>query len=92
MKKSTLKKGGIVLLGAMTLFGTGVLSWANAGAVVNPPIEKKQPGWTHVSNGVFSTNSANLAENLRNYVKMDLTQAAKPSHDDVARYCSMFDF
>lgn len=43
MKKSTLRKGGVVLLGAMTLFGTGVLSWANITEAVNPPIEKAQP-------------------------------------------------
>ena len=92
MEKSTLKKGGIVLLGAMTLFGTGILSWADVTEKVNPPIEKEQPGWTQVDNGKFSTNSENLDKNLRNYVKVDLTQAAKPSHDVVERYCSMFDF
>ena len=92
MEKSTLKKGGIVLLGAMTLFGTGVLSWADVTEKVNPPIEKEQPGWTKVEGGKFTTNEENLAANLRNYVKVDLTQAAKPSHDVVERYCSMFDF
>ncbi|MCI7008042.1 MAG: DUF6383 domain-containing protein [Parabacteroides sp.] len=93
MEKSTLKKGGIVLLGAMTLFGTGILSWADVTEQVNPPIEKKQPGWTKVDNGKFSTKEDDkLAENLRNYVKVDLTQAAKPSHDVIGRYCSMFDF
>ena len=95
MEKSTLKKGGIVLLGAMTLFGTGILSWADVTEQVNPPIEKEQPGWTQVKGGVFSTNEENLAAlaaNLRNYVKVDLTQAAKPSHDVIGRYCSMFDF
>ena len=92
MEKSTLKKGGIVLLGAMTLFGTGILSWADVTEQVNPPIEKEQPGWTDVNNGEFTTNHANLAANLRNYVKVDLTQAAKPSHDVIGRYCSMFDF
>ena len=94
MEKSTLKKGGIVLLGAMTLFGTGILSWADVTEQVNPPIEKKQPGWTEVKDGVFFTtkNEEKLAVDLRNYVKVDLTQAAKPSHDVVARYCSMFDF
>ena len=92
MEKSTLKKGGIVLLGAMTLFGTGILSWADVTEKVNPPIVKEQPGWTQVDNGKFSTNSENLDKNLRNYVKVDLTQAAKPSHDVVERYCSMFDF
>ena len=92
MKKSTLRKGGVVLLGAMTLFGTGVLSWANITEAVNPPIEKAQPGWTKVTNGKFGTESTDLDKNLRDYVKMDLTQAAKPSHDNVARYCSTFDF
>ena len=92
MEKSTLKKGGIVLLGAMTLFGTGILSWADVTEQVNPPIEKEQPGWTDVNNGEFTTNHADLAANLRNYEKVDLTQAAKPSHDVIGRYCSMFDF
>ena len=94
MEKSTLKKGGIVLLGAMTLFGTGILSWADVTEQVNPPIEKKQPGWTEVKDGVFFTtkNEEKLAVDLRNYVKVDLTQAAKPSHDVIGRYCSMFDF
>lgn len=92
MEKSTLKKGGIVLLGAMTLFGTGILSWADVTEQVNPPIEKEQPGWTDVNNGEFTTNHADLAANLRNYKKVDLTQAAKPSHDVIGRYCSMFDF
>ena len=59
MEKSTLKKGGIVLLGAMTLFGTGILSWADVTEQVNPPIEKEQPGWTDVNNGEFTTNHAN---------------------------------
>ncbi len=92
MEKSTLKKGGIVLLGAMTLFGTGILSWADVTEQVNPPIEKEQPGWTDVNNGEFTTKHADLAANLRNYKKVDLTQAAKPSHDVIGRYCSMFDF
>ena len=94
MEKSTLKKGGIVLLGAMTLFGTGILSWADVTEQVNPPIEKDKPGWTVVEKGVFSTtdNEKKLAEDLRNYEKVDLKQAAKPSHDVIGRYCSMFDF
>ena len=53
MEKSTLKKGGIVLLGAMTLFGTGILSWADVTEQVNPPIEKEQPGWTVVNKGAI---------------------------------------
>ncbi|MCI6522790.1 MAG: DUF6383 domain-containing protein [Parabacteroides sp.] len=94
MEKSTLKKGGIVLLGAMTLFGTGILSWADVTEQVNPPIEKEQPGWTEVEKGVFftTTDEEKLAKDLRNYVKVDLTQAAKPSHDVIDHYCSMFDF
>ena len=93
MEKSTLKKGGIVLLGAMTLFGTGILSWADVTEQVNPPIEKDKPGWTVVEKGVFSTtdDENKLAEDLRNYEKVNLKQAAKPSHDVIGRYRSMSD-
>lgn len=83
MKKSTLKKGGIVLLGAMTLFGTGTLSWANQDEDPNL-IKKGVASWLELGEGKRIETKEELSEengDLLPFVKMDLTDATKGTHD-----------
>ena len=56
MEKSTLKKGGIVLLGAMTLFGTGILSWADVTEQV-------------ISMMVKTANNQEFLNNIDDYIR-----------------------
>lgn len=81
MKKSTLKKGGIVLLGAMTLFGTGTLSWANQDEDPNL-IKKGVASWLELGEGkrIEAEEGGDIKE-LLPFVKMDLTDATKGTHD-----------
>lgn len=80
MKKSTLKKGGIVLLGAMTLFGTGTLSWANQDEDPNL-IKKGVASWLELGADNRIESEGGNIEELLPFVKMDLTDATKGTHD-----------
>lgn len=89
MKKSTLKKGGIVLLGAMTLFGTGVFSWANVTETVTPKAEGVAPWFEKYTDFAAEPEEGQLQA----FVKMNLTAAQKGTHDgDPDYYCSKVDF
>ncbi|MCD8270364.1 MAG: hypothetical protein LUD46_19300 [Parabacteroides sp.] len=89
MRKSALKKGGIVLLGAMALFGTGVLSWADDVEVVNPKAEGVAPWFEGKTDFKAMPDKAVLNA----FVKMDITDAVKGTHEaDQDYYCSKVDF